>query len=54
MIQSKGKYDGMSTAFGLNQGPIVLMIENKKSKFVWKLMKKCEFIKNRIRREGFS
>lgn len=39
--------------FGLNQGPIVLMIENKKSEFIWKLMKRCEDIKNGLLKAGF-
>jgi hypothetical protein len=40
--------------FGLNQGPIVLMIENHRSGLVWRLMRSCEPIVNGLRRAGFS
>jgi len=40
--------------FGLNQGPIVLMIENYRSGLVWQLMRNCSPIKVGLRRAGFS
>jgi hypothetical protein len=40
--------------FGINQGPIVLMIENHRTEFLWRLMKKCPYIINGLRRAGFS
>ena len=40
--------------FGINQGPIVLMIENYRSEFLWKLMKKCPYLVNGLRRAGFK
>jgi hypothetical protein len=39
--------------FGINQGPIVLMIENYRSELVWRLMKKCPFIAAGLRLAGF-
>ncbi len=39
--------------FGLNQGPIVLMIENYRSDLVWRLMRGCPAIVNGLRRAGF-
>lgn len=39
--------------FGLNQGPIVLMIENYRSGFVWQMMRQCPYIANGLRRAGF-
>src|ERR1019366_4269522 len=30
--------------YGLNQGPIVLMIENYRSGFLWRLMRNCPYI----------
>jgi hypothetical protein len=39
--------------FGLNQGPIVLMIENYRSGLIWKLMRKCPYVENGLRRAGF-
>lgn len=40
--------------FGLNQGPIVLMIENYRSGLLWQLMRNCSYIKTGLRRAGFS
>ncbi len=39
--------------FGLNQGPIVLMVENYRSGLVWRLMRQCEYLKTALRRAGF-
>jgi hypothetical protein len=39
--------------FGLNQGPIVLMIENHTSELIWKTMRKCAPIVEGLRRAGF-
>ena len=40
--------------YGLDQGPIVLMIENYRSGFLWQLMRRCPYIINGLRRAGFS
>ena len=40
--------------YGLDQGPIVLMIENYKSGFLWRLMHSCSYIRDGLRRAGFS
>jgi hypothetical protein len=40
--------------FGLNLGPIVLMIENQNSGMLWQLMKRCRWIVNGLRRAGFD
>ncbi len=40
--------------FGLNQGPIILMIENYRSKMLWQLMRGCPYIVQGLRRAGFS
>jgi hypothetical protein len=39
--------------YGINQGPIVLMIENHRTEFLWRLMKQCPYIVNGLRRAGF-
>lgn len=39
--------------FGINQGPIILMIENYRSGFLWNLMKRCPYIVTGLRRAGF-
>lgn len=40
--------------FGLNQGPIVLMIENCHSGLLWRLMRDCPYIVSGLRRAGFA
>ena len=40
--------------YGLNQGPIVLMIENYRSGMVWRLMRGCPYIQEGLRRAGFT
>ena len=39
--------------FGLNQGPIILMIENFQSELIWKTMRKCAYVVEGLRRAGF-
>ena len=39
---------------GLNQGPIVLMIENYRSGLLWRLMRQCPYLVRGLRRAGFS
>ncbi|MBL0163721.1 MAG: hypothetical protein IPP82_08830 [Xanthomonadales bacterium] len=40
--------------FGLNVGPIVLMVENYRSGMVWELMRNCRHISNGLRKAGFQ
>ena len=40
--------------FGINQGPIILMIENYRSHFIWKLMKRCPYLVKGLQRAGFK
>jgi hypothetical protein len=40
--------------YGLNQGPIILMIENYRSDFLWRMMKKCPYLVTGLRRAGFA
>jgi hypothetical protein len=40
--------------YGLDQGPIVLMIENYRSGFLWSLMRRCPYIIEGLRRSGFA
>jgi hypothetical protein len=39
--------------FGLDQGIIVLMIENYRSQLIWKLMRDCPYIRTGLQRAGF-
>jgi hypothetical protein len=40
--------------FALDQGPVVLMIENHRSGLLWRLMRGCPFVVNGLRRAGFN
>lgn len=40
--------------FGINEGPTILMIENYRTGFLWKLMQKCPYIVCGLRRAGFT
>jgi len=39
--------------YGLNQGPIVMMIENYRSGLLWRLMRRCPYVIEGLRRAGF-
>ncbi len=39
--------------FGLNQGPIVLMVENFRSGLIWRLLRECPHLVRGLRRAGF-
>jgi hypothetical protein len=40
--------------YGLDQGPIVLMIENYLTGLFWELMRRCPYLTTGLRRAGFS
>lgn len=40
--------------YGLNQGPVVIMIENYFSEMLWTLMKRCSYIKTGLLAAGFT
>ena len=40
--------------YGINEGPIVLMIENHRTGFLWNLMRQCPYIVSGLRKAGFT
>jgi hypothetical protein len=40
--------------YGLDQGPVVLMVENHRSGLLWRLMRRCPFLVTGLRRAGFT
>jgi NADPH:quinone reductase-like Zn-dependent oxidoreductase len=40
--------------YGLDQGPIVMMIENQRSGLLWNLMRRCPYIWRGLRQAGFT
>jgi hypothetical protein len=54
-VQPKHEHGWVSPYhFGINQGPIVLMIENHRSGFLWSLMRQCPYLVTGLRRAGFT
>jgi hypothetical protein len=43
-----------SAHFAINEGPMVLMIENHLSGMIWRLMRGCEYVRTGLRRAGFT
>jgi hypothetical protein len=40
--------------YAINQGPVVLMVENFRSELVWRLMRGCRYVADGLRQAGFS
>lgn len=40
--------------FGIDQGPVVLMIENYRSGLIWDIMRRCPAVIAGLRRAGFT
>jgi hypothetical protein len=54
-VKMSNKYGWVSPwHFGINQGPIVLMIENYRSGMLWDLMRGCGYIRDGLRRADFQ
>ncbi|MEP6801382.1 MAG: glucoamylase family protein [Acidobacteriota bacterium] len=51
---SKGAVWVAGGYYGLDQGPVVLMIENFRSGLIWRLMRGCPYVVRGLRRAGFS
>jgi hypothetical protein len=43
-----------SYQFGIDQGPVVLMIENYRTGLIWDLMRRCPSVVTGLRRAGFT
>lgn len=50
---AKGKGWVSEGYYGLDQGPIVMMIENYRSGMLWRLLRRCPFVVTGLRRAGF-
>jgi hypothetical protein len=40
--------------YGINEGPLILMIENYRNGFVWRLMENCAYLREGLIRAGFQ
>lgn len=52
VIPAKGWFD--TIYLGIDQGPIILMLENYRSGLVWKVMRKNPYIRKGLERAGFT
>jgi len=52
VVTDKGWFD--TYYIGIDQGPIVLMLENYRSEFVWKVMRKNPYIQAGLKKAGFT
>jgi len=39
--------------FGLDQGIVIMMIENYRTQLIWRLLRSCSYVKSGLRRAGF-
>ena len=54
-VKEKGRHGWVANKYlGLNEGPIVLMIENYRSGLIWNLMRKCPYVVKGLKRAGFE
>jgi hypothetical protein len=40
--------------FGIDQGPVVLAVENWRTGLIWNVMKRCPYVREGLRRAGFT
>jgi hypothetical protein len=52
VVPGEGWFD--SAYLGIDQGPILLMIENYRSGFVWQVMRRNPYIRRGLERAGFE
>jgi hypothetical protein len=54
-VKSSNPYGWVSPwHYGLNQGPIIVMIENYRTGLLWRLMRDCPYIVSGLQRAGFD
>jgi hypothetical protein len=39
--------------FGIDQGPVILMVENYRTGLIWEIMRRCPYVVAGLRRAGF-
>jgi len=53
-LRNQGKYWVSRRHIGINQGPVILMIENHLTGLIWELMRDCEPLIRGLKRAGFN
>lgn len=52
VVPGRGWVD--SVFLGIDQGPIIAMIENERSRLIWRIMRDCPYIRTGLLRAGFT
>jgi len=52
VVAGKGWFDG--DYLGIDQGPILIMIENYRTELIWRLMRKSPYVVRGLCRSGFT
>jgi hypothetical protein len=52
VVPGKGWFD--TQYLGIDQGPLLAMVENHRSGLVWKYMRRSPYIRRGLERAGFS
>jgi hypothetical protein len=53
-VESEAGYWVSPYHFGIDQGPVILMIENYRTELIWSIMRRCPSIVAGLRRAGFT
>ena len=54
LIDADGKCWVSAGHYGLDQGIVTMMIENHRTQLIWRLMRKCPYVVDGLRRAGFT
>jgi hypothetical protein len=54
LIDAEGKCWVSAGHYGLDQGIVAMMIENHRSQLIWRLMRRCPYVVDGLRRAGFT
>jgi hypothetical protein len=54
LIDAEGKCWVSAGYYGLDQGIVAMMIENHRSQLIWRLMRRCPYVVDGLRRAGFT
>ncbi len=54
LVDADGKYWVSQGHYGLDQGIVTMMIENYRTEFIWRLMRKCSYVAAGLRGAGFA
>jgi hypothetical protein len=51
---ASGAHWSAPDSFGIDQGPVVMMLENFRSDLIWRLLRRSPYVRRGLERAGFS